>query len=169
VANALCVLGWRCLPLAQALSIELAATSAISRFVTTRERVMFRAHSPSLHNFVFCRKREPALDSGNTPLSLRVYFAGHAGDTKISKPDTEGWCGAMSALGPGCMKTLTVNLRVEFFVSIASMRKPTALATSVGKRQLRKQFCASLARARFHTASVKLGPRAVQLARPFPP
>jgi hypothetical protein len=31
------------------------------------------------------------------------------------------------------------------------MRKPIALATSV-RRQLRKQFSASLARARFHTA-----------------
>jgi hypothetical protein len=38
--NALCVVGWNCLPLAQALSIEVAATSVIGRFVTTRERVM---------------------------------------------------------------------------------------------------------------------------------
>jgi hypothetical protein len=36
----LCVVGWNCLPLAQALSIEVAATSVIGRFVTTRERVM---------------------------------------------------------------------------------------------------------------------------------
>jgi hypothetical protein len=36
-----CVCRWmECLPLAQALSIEVAATSAIGRFVTTRERIM---------------------------------------------------------------------------------------------------------------------------------
>jgi hypothetical protein len=38
--NALCIVGWNCLPLAKALSIEVAATSVIGRFVTTRERVM---------------------------------------------------------------------------------------------------------------------------------
>jgi len=36
----LCVVGWNCLPLAQALSIEEAAHSVVGRFATTRERVM---------------------------------------------------------------------------------------------------------------------------------
>jgi hypothetical protein len=39
-------------------------------------------------------------------------------------------------------------------ISISSMRKPIALATSVERRQLRKQFCTFLASARFHTAWV---------------
>src|SRR5258707_13087386 len=42
-------------------------------------------------------------------------------------------------------------------VSVSSIRKPIALATSVGRRQLRKQFCASLAHATFHTAWTHLG------------
>src|SRR5258706_8153099 len=33
--------------------------------------------------------------------------------------------------------------------------KPTALATSVGRRQLREQFCASLALARFYKTSIR--------------
>ena len=37
-------------------------------------------------------------------------------------------------------------------VSVSSIRKSIALATSVRRRQLRKQFCASLAHATFHTA-----------------
>jgi hypothetical protein len=75
----------------------------------------------------------------------------------------------MSVPGPGCVKTLTLNLRVEFSVSISSMRKPIALATSVGRRQLRKQFCASMARARFHTASVKSRPDGPEIQLPLYP
>jgi len=47
-----------------------------------------------------------------------------------------------------------VQLACRISVSISSMRKPIASVTSVGRRPLRKQFCASLARARFHTSSV---------------
>src|SRR6266446_1724626 len=57
-----------------------------------------------------------------------------------------------SALGPGCVKTPTLNLRVEFPSRFRRCGKPIALATSVRRRQLRKQFCASLAQASFHTA-----------------
>jgi hypothetical protein len=34
------VVGWNCLPLAQALSIEVAATSVVDRLATTRRHVM---------------------------------------------------------------------------------------------------------------------------------
>jgi hypothetical protein len=44
-------------------------------------------------------------------------------------------------------------------VSVSSIRKPIALATSVRRRQLRKQFCASLAHVTFHTAWVINGHR----------
>src|SRR6266446_9734308 len=53
---------------------------------------------------------------------------------------------------PGCVKTPTLNLRVEFPSRFRRCGKPIALATSVRRRQLRKQFCASLAQASFHTA-----------------
>jgi hypothetical protein len=36
----MCVIGWNCLPLAQALSIEVAAISVIGCFATTRERAL---------------------------------------------------------------------------------------------------------------------------------
>src|ERR1700694_3871588 len=39
------------------------------------------------------------------------------------------------------------------------MQKPIALAASLGRRQLRKQFWASSARARFHTAWTQIGPQ----------
>src|SRR6266566_5949675 len=55
-------------------------------------------------------------------------------------------------MGPGCVKTPTLNLRVEFPSRFRRCGKPIALATSVRRRQLRKQFCASLAQASFHTA-----------------
>src|SRR6266446_5987350 len=58
---------------------------------------------------------------------------------------------------PGCVKTPTLNLRVEFPSRFRRCGKPIALATSVRRRQLRKQFCASLAQASFHTAWVKSG------------
>jgi len=44
------------------------------------------------------------------------------------------------------------QLACRISVSISSMQKPNALAASVGRRQLRKQFCASFVQARFHTA-----------------
>src|SRR5712672_2249459 len=58
----------------------------------------------------------------------------------------------MSPFDPGCVKTPTLNLRVEFPSRFRRCGKPIALATSVRRRQLRKQFCASLAQASFHTA-----------------
>src|SRR6266849_11128930 len=50
-----------------------------------------------------------------------------------------------------CEKSV-VQFACRTSVSVSSIRKPIALATSVGRRQLRKQFCASLAHATFHTA-----------------
>src|SRR5947208_4548360 len=60
---------------------------------------------------------------------------------------------SFSGFDPGCVKTPTLNLRVEFPARFRRCGKPIALATSVRRRQLRKQFCASLAQASFHTAS----------------
>jgi hypothetical protein len=62
-----------------------------------------------------------------------------------------------------------VELARRISVSISSIRKPIALATSVGRRQLRKQFCVSLAHATFHTAWVKNGSVRARAARPFYP
>src|SRR6202051_1704484 len=50
----------------------------------------------------------------------------------------------------------------RIFVSVSLLWEPIAPATSLGRRQLRKQFCASLAQASFHTAWVKLGSPEVQ-------
>src|SRR5208282_2088579 len=51
---------------------------------------------------------------------------------------------------------LCENCEVEFagrnFVSTSSIRKIAMLATTVGRSLKRKQFCAFLARARFHTS-----------------
>src|SRR5258707_5950654 len=63
----------------------------------------------------------------------------------------------MSAFDPGCVKTPTLNLRVESPSRFRRCGKPIALATSVRRRQLRKQFCASLAQASFHTAWTRSG------------
>src|SRR5260370_9877401 len=56
---------------------------------------------------------------------------------------------------------LCENSVVQFIcrtsVSISLMRKTIALATSVERRKLRKQFCASLAHGRFHTACATTG------------
>src|SRR5256885_17063436 len=65
----------------------------------------------------------------------------------------------MSESDPGCVKTPTLNLRVEFPSRFRRCEKSIALATSVRRRQLRKQFCASLAQASFHTAWTHSGKR----------
>src|ERR1700681_3271755 len=48
-----------------------------------------------------------------------------------------------------------VGLARRKSVSISLLRKLVLLAPSVARRQLRKQFCAAFAQARFHTAWVK--------------
>src|ERR1700692_4659811 len=45
----------------------------------------------------------------------------------------------------------------RIFVSVSLLWEPIAPATSLGRRQLRKQFCASLAQASFHTALTRNG------------
>ncbi len=50
-----------------------------------------------------------------------------------------------------------IQFACRTFVSISSIPKTIALGTSVKSRQLRKQFCAPLARATFHTAWVIFG------------
>src|SRR5260370_26909458 len=49
------------------------------------------------------------------------------------------------------------------------MWESIVLTTSFGRRQLRKQFCAFFAQARFHTAWVKNGSVRARAARPFYP
>ena len=63
----------------------------------------------------------------------------------------------MSESDLGCVKTLTFNLRVEFPSRFRRCGNQLHWQTSVGRRQLRKQFCASLGQACFHTASTHLG------------
>ena len=60
-----------------------------------------------------------------------------------------------------------VQLACRISVSISSMRNRITLATSVERRRLRKQFCASLARSRFHTAWVIFRPQAFSKPGPF--
>jgi hypothetical protein len=67
-----------------------------------------------------------------------------------------------------CEKSV-VQFARRTFVSISSIPKTIALGTSVKSRQLRKQFCAPLARATFHTAWVKNGSVRARAARPFYP
>jgi hypothetical protein len=67
-----------------------------------------------------------------------------------------------------CEKSV-VQFACRTSASLSSIRKPIALATSVGRRQLRKQFCASLAHATFHTGWVKNGRVRARAARPFYP
>jgi hypothetical protein len=50
-----------------------------------------------------------------------------------------------------------LELSRRTFVSITLNKKRTALAGTVERRKERKQFCAFSARARFHTAWVRLG------------
>jgi len=50
-----------------------------------------------------------------------------------------------------------VELARRISVSISSLWKPITPATPSARRQLRKQFCAPLAQASFHTAWVKSG------------
>jgi hypothetical protein len=75
----------------------------------------------------------------------------------------------MSEMGPGCVKTLTLNSRVRIFRLDFVDAETNCTDNFCRKKAIEKQFCASLARARFHTASVKLGPRAVHLARQLSP
>jgi hypothetical protein len=63
----------------------------------------------------------------------------------------------MSEKGPGCVKTPTPDLHVERFVSIRLNKKRTALSLTVERSKERKQFCAFIARPRFHTAWVARG------------
>src|SRR6266404_3255487 len=57
----------------------------------------------------------------------------------------------------GCVKTPMANFRVELPSRFRRCKSRFVLATTFGRRQLRKRFCASLARASFHTAWVKTG------------
>src|SRR5258708_17885178 len=82
---------------------------------------------------------------------------------------TSNISGLRSAKGPGCVKTPTLNLRVEFPSRFRRCGKPIALATSVRRRQLRKQFCASLAQASFRTAWVKSCPDGPEVRLPLYP
>src|SRR6266849_2964797 len=53
---------------------------------------------------------------------------------------------------PGCVKSPSFNLRVEHLSQFHAYGKQIPLVTSARRWQLRKQFCASLAHATFHTA-----------------
>src|SRR6266403_5195589 len=57
----------------------------------------------------------------------------------------------------GCVKTPMANFRVELPSRFRRCKSRFVLATTFGRRQLRKRLCASLARASFHTAWVKSG------------
>jgi|SRR5260221_10899542 len=62
-----------------------------------------------------------------------------------------------------------VELARRISVSISSLSKPIAPATSLRRRQLRKQFCASLTQASFHTGWVIKGHRGLTAGCPLRP
>src|SRR2546421_11330143 len=64
---------------------------------------------------------------------------------------------SISPFDPCCVKTPMANFRVELPSRFRRCKSRFVLATTFGRRQLRKRFCASLARASFHTAWVKSG------------
>src|ERR1017187_9447083 len=53
---------------------------------------------------------------------------------------------------PRLCENSDIQLACRTSISISSIWESIVLATSFGRRQLRKQFCASFAQARFHTA-----------------
>ena len=63
----------------------------------------------------------------------------------------------ISALSPVWVQTVYSDpqLARRISISISSISESIALAPSFGRRQLKKQFCASVAEARFHTAWAK--------------
>src|SRR6266851_10514439 len=64
----------------------------------------------------------------------------------------------MSALGRSRLcENSDFEVARRISVSVSSLWEPIAPATSLGRRQLRKQFCASLAQASFHTACARSG------------
>jgi hypothetical protein len=60
----------------------------------------------------------------------------------------------MSQMGPGCVKTLKLKFQIESSSRLRQFEKQKPLAETVGRRQLRKQFCVLNARGRFYTAWV---------------
>jgi hypothetical protein len=59
--------------------------------------------------------------------------------------------------GPRLCENCEVKFAGRNFVSTSSIRKIAMLATTIGRSLKRKQFCAFLARARFHTARARNG------------
>src|SRR5437879_5834795 len=71
---------------------------------------------------------------------------------------------------PGCVKTPMANFRVELPSRFRRCKSRFVLATTFGRRQLGKRFCASFAQASFHTAWVKTGnTRSEQMTSALPP
>ena len=70
---------------------------------------------------------------------------------------------------PSLCENSDVELARRISVSISSLSNPITPATSLGRKQLRKQFCASLAQASFHTAWVNRVALTVCRALPFSP
>jgi hypothetical protein len=62
-------------------------------------------------------------------------------------------------LGSSLCENSDGQLACRTFISVSTMLESIVLATTFGRRQLRKQFCASLAQTSFHTAWVIFGLR----------
>jgi hypothetical protein len=71
--------------------------------------------------------------------------------------------------GSRLCKNADVRLACRTSISISSIWESIVLATSFGRRQLRKQFCASFAQARFHTAWVTNGPNGLEMRLRYRP
>jgi hypothetical protein len=91
------------------------------------------------------------------------------GTPAILQPSSRLHCTSEVSCGSRLCENPDVQLACRTSISISSMWESIVLATSLGRRRLRKQFCAFFAQARFHTAWVNLRPRAASALGPFNP
>jgi hypothetical protein len=105
-------------------------------------------------------QEEPPVDTGTPPdddrrkipCCLRQICGGDASGADPAPVNVAEFQGNRAFRRTRLCEKSDVELTRRISVSISSLRKPIAPATSLGRRQLRKQFCASLAQATFHTA-----------------
>ena len=128
--------------------------------------------------------RKPLALTGERRSATRACRGWDASD-HVTCPPKAPACGACRAIcavrstptgrqrnvrvGSRLCENSDVGLARRKSVSISLIRKLVLLAPSVARRQLRKQFCAAFAQARFHTAWVKNGVAAGELRCPFLP
>src|SRR5216684_2109075 len=97
------------------------------------------------------------LNPGLEPDRLQQENASSSGMGLDGQFAQQRWRAGHIRFGSRLCEKSVVQFACRTFVSISSIPKTIALGTSVKSRQLRKQFCAPLARATFHTAWTQSG------------